>query len=598
MTESARIRLRFPRSSATALALLLTALVAKSAAAGWPAGGMRLSLSDSAAYTPVLAPDGAGGVIVAWFDHRDVDIHAYATRRAPDGSVPPGWVPGGVVLAGDTGGDPAIAPDARGGAYVGWKYFGDVAIQHITTAGVVGGEWYPPNGVTLPGRTNLVFAPRPSPLRVEHLMALHLDLVVDPGVGVVGVYSNNGRFFNTGWAWKAYEPGAVVPPGNAGYGIVDHVTYDQNNLLGVDDGASGILVAYTSEPGIKLRRFAEDGSAPAGWPGDQGVLAFAGARFDNVTLGLCPDGAGGAFIAASDPAATGTGAPALLLQHVGAGGALAPGWPAAGLTVAGTAHEAGLVRGDDPWGGQRHSIAPDGAGGAIITWTDLRSDGGDIYAQRVQADGALAPGWPAGGRVVASGSGSQHLPQIAPDGEGGAYLTWVDLGTDPQGDLVATHLTASGVPAPGWPEGGRVVAGGAGGILNPRIAADGIRSAYVAWADTRDGQPQIRLARIEPNAVTGVPRDEVGRGTHLVSVRPDPWRADMAVSFTLDRAARVQLELLDVTGRRWVTDDLGVLGAGEHVSRLAPGRSMPAGVYLMRVRAGGVTRVGRAVHVH
>ena len=35
---------------------------------------------------------------------------------------------------------------------------------------------------------------------------------------------------------------------------------------------------------------------------------------------------------------------------------------------------------------------PDGAHGAIVAWHDYRDGGGDIYAQRVQADGALGGG--------------------------------------------------------------------------------------------------------------------------------------------------------------------------------------------------------------
>lgn len=575
------------------MTLAIVALQPGRAHAAWPIGGMRLSLTDSAATMPVVAPDGSGGVIVAWFDHRDVDVHAYATRRLADGSVPTGWEAGGVVLAGDVGNDPDIVPDGFGGAYVAWKYFGDVAIQHITAAGVVAGDWYAPNGANLPGHNALTMSRATSPAQIEHEEALHPRVLADPGVGVVGVYPNNGRFYNSTWVWKIYCPGVTAPPSNSDYGLVDPTSYDQQHPAACDDGANGVLVAYVGNPGVQIRRYAEDGSPPPGWPAGQGITIVAGDL--PAALGICPDGTAGAYVLCGDPdAGRFLG---LRLQRVRGDATPAPGWPAGGIMITTTINEAGLVRGDDPWGGYQLVIVADGVGGAIMTWTDLRSDAGDVYAMRIRADGTPAPGWPAGGLAVASGAGIQHLPQLTPDGAGGAYLAWVDLATDAQGDLMATHLTASGVPASGWPAGGRSVASGAGGILNPRLTADGAGGAYVVWADTRDPQAEIRLARLGVAGVAGVPEGGRLSGLGPSAVRPDPWRDEVAVEFTLDRGLAVRLELLDVTGRRIATSELGSLGPGEHTARLTPGRELPAGVYLLRVSAGGKVWSARTVHL-
>src|SRR5512139_533528 len=69
---------------------------------------------------------------------------------------------------------------------------------------------------------------------------------------------------------------------------------------------------------------------------------------------------------------------------------------------------------------QNPQIAPDGAGGAIVTWQDGRSGGGDIYAQRVRADGTADPGWPAQGVALCTAAFNQTVPQIVTDGAGGA----------------------------------------------------------------------------------------------------------------------------------------------------------------------------------
>ena len=55
--------------------------------------------------------------------------------------------------------------------------------------------------------------------------------------------------------------------------------------------------------------------------------------------------------------------------------------------------------------GQVHaSIAPDGAGGAIVTWQDFRSKKINVFAQHVLASGELDAAWPADGQAVLADS--------------------------------------------------------------------------------------------------------------------------------------------------------------------------------------------------
>src|SRR5262249_51458747 len=64
------------------------------------------------------------------------------------------------------------------------------------------------------------------------------------------------------------------------------------------------------------------------------------------------------------------------------------------------------------------TIVSDGAGGAIVTWEDRRSSGGDIYAQRVNAAGA--PQWTSDGVALCTAANNQQSPTIVSDGAGGA----------------------------------------------------------------------------------------------------------------------------------------------------------------------------------
>ena len=55
------------------------------------------------------------------------------------------------------------------------------------------------------------------------------------------------------------------------------------------------------------------------------------------------------------------------------------------------------------------AIATDGAGGAIVTWSD-----GDIHAQRISADGT--PLWTADGVALCTAQWTQERPTIVSDG--------------------------------------------------------------------------------------------------------------------------------------------------------------------------------------
>src|SRR5262249_26782087 len=131
---------------------------------------------------------------------------------------------------------------------------------------------------------------------------------------------------------------------------------------------------------------------------------------------LIADGAGGAI-------AVWTNKPDLVeadvfAQHVLASGVVDPRWPTSGVPV-GTA----------PRQQDFAAIASDGAGGAIICWDDSRSaatTGIDFYAQHVLSSGVVDPGWPANGRAVCALTGNQGRGTITTDGAGGAILTWSD----------------------------------------------------------------------------------------------------------------------------------------------------------------------------
>jgi hypothetical protein len=69
----------------------------------------------------------------------------------------------------------------------------------------------------------------------------------------------------------------------------------------------------------------------------------------------------------------------------------------------------------------------------------------------------------------------------------------------------------------------------------------------------------------------------------LEGFAPNPASRGALVAFTLPRAARGRLEVIDVAGRRVFRRDLAGLGAGRHTIAIDSSRSLRAGVYLIRL---------------
>jgi len=145
-----------------------------------------------------------------------------------------------------------------------------------------------------------------------------------------------------------------------------------------------------------------------------------------------------------------------------------------------------------PYSQRDPMIVPDGTGGAIVTWYMLVSDY-DIYAQRIDSDGAVS--WDPGGVAVCAASSTQNAPSIISDGSGGAIIAWTDyrFGADP--DIYAQRISFYGVVA--WAADGVEICGAQGIQTEPEIDADGVDGAVITWWDTRFGSYDIYAQKID-----------------------------------------------------------------------------------------------------
>ncbi len=134
-------------------------------------------------------------------------------------------------------------------------------------------------------------------------------------------------------------------------------------------------------------------------------------------------------------------------------------------------------------GNQRNpEIVSDGAGGAIVTWGDLRSGSHyDIYAQRVYSDGTTA--WATDGVSLCVDSGPKEYPKIVSDGTGGAIVTWIDFRSYSHYDIYAQRVDQDGNLL--WQANGLAASLASGHQENPEITGDGLGGAILAWEDGR-----------------------------------------------------------------------------------------------------------------
>jgi hypothetical protein len=190
-----------------------------------------------------------------------------------------------------------------------------------------------------------------------------------------------------------------------------------------------------------------------------------------------------------------------------------------------------------------------------------------------------------------SGHSVDNLPPAAPAPFVAAYVsgaTHLHWGPNTENDLWHYSLhrgTSAGfVPGPGTL------------IASP---------ADTGYADAGPAGSYYKLAAVDVNGnvsayalLTPAGTTAVGNGPWLAfaieGARPNPAVGGrVSVAFTLPSAAPARLELMDVSGRCVASREVGGLGPGRHVVDLTSGRSLAAGVYVLRLTQGGASRMAR-----
>ena len=526
-------------------------------ALGWSEDGVPVCRALDDQLFPTLAPDGSGGAIIAWEDYRNGDSdnmvggQVFALRLSANGQVAEGWVPDGTLVGSSPTSQfgPKVEADGLGGAIIAWSDE-DIHAQRLTAGGTVAEGW-PNSGVTLCAA-----------VRRQEFLAI----CSNGAGGAFVIWEDTRRWSGLGARFPSYDlygshvtSGGTIAQGWPGDGLaLSDATSAQFDHSLAPDGTGGLVVAWVdyrnSEAMIYAHRVTAAGTPAPGWIEDGRLVS------DAINLEFTPrvasENVGGMYVAFEefDPS---TSFGWVRVQHMSSQGQVALGWDPAGVRVAGTS-------------GQGHPTIVASELGAIACWNDSRNVGIrlDIYAQRFIGDGPVP--------VLVSLVEARAEP-------GRVRVTWHSA--DVHSVMVERRTMDSA-----W-EAIATLVSDAGGMLylDDRAVNAGQSYGYRLRFDLAGEETVVGETWVEVPSAPSLTLDPP---------RPNPTRGELAVTYSLGSAASASLELLDMGGRRVFQREVGLRGPGRQVQRLPETSTLAPGVYWLRLHQDGQVRTTRAVKVN
>jgi len=572
----------------------------------WTADGVALCAATGDQVLPQIVSDGAGGAIVTWQDRRSgTSYHIYAQRVDTAGSSQ--WTADGVALStaanypSVTQDPSAIIPDGAGGAIVAWSErrsaigTNDIYVRSVNASGVP--QWAA-NGVALSAAGGDEFNP---------------TIASDGAGGAIVTWTDGRNGFPNYDIYVRRVNASGVPQWTANGVALCTAADFQGTPTIASDGAGGAIASwhdYRSGSSLDVYARRVDAAGIPQWTADGVALC---SESDNQYLPtIVSDGAGGAIVTWQD-GRSGT-SDDIYAQRVDASGV--PNWMASGVALCTAGHHQ-----------MEPEIISDGTGGAIATWIDLRNgDDADIYARRIDASGA--PQWTADGVAMCTAGSDQENPRAASDGAGGAIVAWTDL-RNGNYDIYAQHVsdspTAVAILSFDASEASGVV------TLRSSFRSDlGVEAVNVYRGSGAGHDPLIMIERVDD--VRGDRFEYVDRGVapgqtyryrigvidadgeffspvvtvsveaitgELSQNQPNPFNPTTTIRFVLPVREHVTLAIYDAGGRLIRTLVNEVRAYGEHDviwdGRDDGGAAMASGVYFYQLRAGKRTESKKMV---
>lgn len=423
-----------------------------------------------------------GHVMIAWSDTRDGDRDIFIQLISPAGAqlldstgrklvtypyrqedpeivaVTDGWIIAWNEFRNDSVGDVyAIKLDASGNLFPGWNPLGNV-VDSLFGAQV--------NEVTV-------------------------RAVPDGAGGAIIAWEDTRRDNADIYAQRIRSNGTIAWTG--GPLAVTDMSGEQKGITADTDGNGGMVVAWndtriSDNENIYVAKIDSSGNLPWGQNGTPVCVA----ERSQSSVKICPDGAGGCYLAWVDYRVNGVETD-LFIQHMNANGQAM--WAANGLPLCNVANDQDGVR----VAISENGGAPDGC---LVTWQDRRADNhtNDVYVQKVSPAGQML--WGENGMRVCTSAEIIHREgsRLTSDLAGGMVVAWEDArstGSPQQCDLYARRILANGMS--GWSDDGNgtLVADGPNQQFAPLLRLDEGDGVYIFYDDTWLGSQTLRYQKLE-----------------------------------------------------------------------------------------------------
>ncbi len=445
----------------------------------WGSSDIEICTEPYSQLAPQICCDENNSAIIVWQDYNRsglAEYDIYAQKIDSKGQIQ--WTLNGLIICNADSNQmlPEICNDGDGGAIITWKDYRngnyDIYAQNINSQGLL---LWDPNGTVICNAENTQENPK-----------ICCD---DLGGAIITWEDNrNGTYSDI---YAQYVNSSGIQWGANGT-VICNENYDQIDPQICSDGAGGAIIAWKDERiggvlgDIYVQKINSSGTQ---WV-TNGTL-ICNAEEEQKDLQICRDESGGAIITWFDDRGADDG---IYAQKINSTGAVK--WDINGTVICNAEYLQSEPK-----------LCSDGVGGAIITWQDKNRTGtakDDIYAQKVNSSGHTQ--WEINGTVICNAIGSQMVPEICCNGNGGAFICWRDtrateslsisgihilaLPTDIYGQLVSSEGNIQ------WGSKGAVISALGGYASNPKLCCGGSDGAIVTWYDTRNANYDIFAQKI------------------------------------------------------------------------------------------------------
>ncbi len=384
--------------------------------------------------------------------------------------------------------------------------------------------------------------PTPSP-------GINIQVVADDSGGAITIWEDQ-RDDSTGrvpFAQRTDADGKILwTIGGEAIGIG---TYFTQGTKAISDGAGGAIIVYQDSRSGTSSLYAQriDSDAEVQWTAG-GVQVCTYPVSMSIPM-IESDGDGGVIIIWKDSR---NGNSDIFAQRINASGSVQ--WAAEGVsicTATGTQNNFGIVS--------------DGAGGAVVAWTDRRSVTNDhIYAQRINASGTVQ--WTVDGNPLCTVAGYKNFAKTTTDEAGGAIVVWEDN----RDGSSTRHIYAQRVNSAGavqWVADAVAICSVASTKTNHQIISDGMGGAIFSWADLRNGNYDIYAQRVDAAGTVHWTTDGFPVCTNVeTQINPFPvpdGSGGVVISWSDQRPSGVNEDIyaqrVNVSGTaQWATDGVPV----------------------------------------